>query len=205
MKNVFFKPWIGKDYHNGGCFKKKILVVGESHYCDGCDRCSGDPRTGECADFTSTVVRKIVNGDITRWSGTFRKFERSLVGRNTTPKESAEIWQSLAFYNYLQVAVKNPREAGEWYAYDQSETAFYEVLNELLPDAIIVWGVSRMWDNMPSQGWEKGEEIKVDNYSVKNGWYTLANGHRVRAIWVYHPSTSYSWEWWNNVIKEMGL
>lgn len=203
MKNVFFKPWIGKNYHNGGIFKKKILVIGESHYCDGCDKCSGDPQTGECSDFTNNVVQKIVNGDTTRWSGTFRKFERSLVGHDTTPEQSVEIWQSLAFYNYLQVAMNGPREGGDWYDYRQAEASFYDVLNDLRPDLMIVWGVSRMWDNMPSQGWEAGEEIVVDNYSMKNGWYALPDGSRVRAIWVYHPSVAYSWEWWNKVINNV--
>lgn len=201
MEKLFFKPWIGENYESGGLFGKKILVIGESHYCDGCDKCGGDPRNDECSDFTKNVVLSVINGESSRWSGTFRKFERSLVGHDTTHEQSVEIWQSLAFYNYLQVAVSGPREAGDWYDYEKSEAAFYDVLESLQPDVIIVWGVTRMWDNMPSKGWEKGDEIKIDSYSVKNGWYTLANGHRIRAIWVYHPSTSYSWEWWNKVIK----
>ncbi len=203
MKNVFFKPWIGENYESGGIFDQKILVLGESHYCDGCDKCSGAPTYGECADFTINVVQKIINGDSSRWSGTFRKFERSLIGRDTTSKEASKIWQSLAFYNYLQVAVPNPREAGDWYDCDNSETAFFEILDHLNPDLLIVWGVTRMWDNMPSKGWNNGPQIVIDGYSVKNGWYTLGNGHRVRAIWVYHPSTGYSWEWWNKVIREL--
>lgn len=60
-----------------------------------------------------------------------------------------------------------------------------------------------MYDNMPSKGWEEGEEIVVDGYNVLNGYYTLDNGHHVRAVWVYHPSTGYSSEWWNKVIKEV--
>ena len=201
MGNVFFKPWVGKNYESGGIFGKKILVIGESHYCDGCNTCGSRPNDDECGVLTEIVVKIIINGGTSRWTGTFRKFEKSLIGHDTTPEQSAKIWQSLAFYNYLQVAVSNAREAGESHDYKASETAFFEVLDKLRPDLIIVWGVTRMWDNMPSQGWEKGEEIKIDNYSVKNGWYTLAGGHRVRSIWVYHPSAGYSWNWWNKVIR----
>lgn len=32
MKDVIFKPWIGKNYETGGIFKRKILALGESHY-----------------------------------------------------------------------------------------------------------------------------------------------------------------------------
>ena len=39
MEHVFFKPWVGKDYESGGIFGKKILVLGESHTCGGCDQC----------------------------------------------------------------------------------------------------------------------------------------------------------------------
>lgn len=148
-------------------------------------------------------MRKIINGESSHWTGTFRKFERSLVGEETTVEKSKEIWESLAFYNYLQVAVSKTREAGDWYDYEKSEDAFFEVLNELQPDVIIVWGVTRMYEDMPEKGWEKGAEMIVDGYPVKNGWYTIDNGKRIRAIWVYHPSSGYSWNWWNKVITKI--
>ena len=34
MKNVNFRPWVGKDYFTKGYYGKRILVLGESHYCD---------------------------------------------------------------------------------------------------------------------------------------------------------------------------
>lgn len=55
MENVFFKPWVGKNYHTGGIFKKKILVVGESHYCGGCNEC-GLKYSPECDELTTTGV-----------------------------------------------------------------------------------------------------------------------------------------------------
>lgn len=203
VEKVFFKPWIGKDYASGGIFGKKILLVGDSHYCGGCKDCGIEAYKEDCERKTIESVQTILDGEKSRWTGTFRKFEKSLVGYETTLEQSAEIWNSLAFYNYLQVAVGGPREAGDYSDYKKSESAFYEVLEDLQPDLMIVWGVTRMWRNMPTVGWEKGDEIKIDNYSVKNGWYILANGHRVRAIWIYHPSASYSWDWWNKVIKEV--
>ena len=43
MTISFFSPRIGKDYARGGIFGKRILVLGESHYCGtGCADC------GEC-------------------------------------------------------------------------------------------------------------------------------------------------------------
>ena len=38
--NIFFQPFVGKDYADGGIFGKRIMVLGESHYCDdGCADC----------------------------------------------------------------------------------------------------------------------------------------------------------------------
>ena len=34
--DTFFKPWIGSEYQQKNY---KILVIGDSHYCGGCDRC----------------------------------------------------------------------------------------------------------------------------------------------------------------------
>lgn len=35
MDRPYFEPWIGENYENGGIFGKKILVLGDSHYCSG--------------------------------------------------------------------------------------------------------------------------------------------------------------------------
>ncbi len=44
--NIFFQPFVGKDYANGGIFGKRIMILGESHYCD--ESCT------DCGDCQST-------------------------------------------------------------------------------------------------------------------------------------------------------
>ena len=52
--NVFFQPFVGKDYTTGGIFGKRIMVLGESHYCDeGCTDCGNVANHRECRTFTS--------------------------------------------------------------------------------------------------------------------------------------------------------
>ena len=34
MSNITFRPYVGTNYSTGGIFGKKILTLGESHYCD---------------------------------------------------------------------------------------------------------------------------------------------------------------------------
>lgn len=193
MENVFFKPWVGKNYHTGGIFKKKILVVGESHYCGGCNEC-GLKYSPECDELTTTGVMEFyLAGNTDTWTPTFKKFERSLVNKETTLEESRDIWNSIAFFNFLQVAMNGSRQAGRHEDYIEGQKALSEVVDELQPDLIIVWGVTRMYQYFPSEGWIPGEEINIDGYNLKNGYYKTKG---TKVVFVYHPSTGYEWDWW---------
>lgn len=197
---VKFLPWIGKEYNNGGIFKKRILVLGESFYCS-------DEEV--CEELTTKTVKNyldIRNGEDLpnkgNWTNTYLKFERSLVNKQTDKYDSEQIWNSIAFFNYLQVNLYESREAGKDEDYIQAQKAFIEVINQLKPELIIVWGTTRMYDSLPSTNWEDGEKYVVEGYPVLNGRYILSDGNIVKIIFVYHPSTGYSWEWWyNNVIS----
>ena len=202
MKYVRFEPWKGKNYLTTGFNGKKILVIGESFYCS----------EEEADKYAATLTEKIVNDYLAirngefrenkgEWTNTYLKFERSLVGEETTPERSREIWNSIAFYNYLQIPMSGARESGSPIDYKNAEKAFFEVINELQPDLIIVWGVGKLFNNMPEDRWTWGKRLDVDGWDINNGYYQLDNEKQVRCIAVYHPSTGYQWDWWYKVIK----
>lgn len=200
---AFFNPWIGKHYFNNKLFSKRIFILGESHYCDkNCIDCGNVYQHPECGSITSDVIGWYLNPEIERekWMNTYLKFERSLVGIETFNDDSIKIWDSLVFYNFLQVAMSGPRISGTNKEYADAAKSFLDTLEQYSPDVLIVWGV-RLWDNLPNKYWEDGDIIKVDGYSVPNGYYNLPNGHNVRAFAVYHPSTGYDWNYWYKVIS----
>lgn len=202
MDSCFFSPRIGKGYARGGIFGKKILALGESHYCgSGCADCGECGKHPECSDFTTNVVNWCLDSSVERegWMNTYLKFERSLVGKETTPLESRKIWDSIAFYNFLQVAMGGAREAGTNQQYRAAAEPFMQVLEELQPDVLIVWGV-RLWNNLPNRNWADGSKVAVDGYEVQNGYYTLPSGKKVKVVCVYHPSVGYDWSFWHKVI-----
>ncbi|MDE5595059.1 MAG: hypothetical protein K2I89_05765, partial [Muribaculaceae bacterium] len=85
----------------------------------------------------------------------------------------------------------------------ESADAFFEVIDTLQPELIIGW-VGRLYKNMPGgDRWREGEILKVDDSEIKNGYYRLADGKETRVLWVYHPSSAYSWVRWHKVIKTM--
>ena len=197
MSNIVFKPFIGTNFSTGGIFGKKILVLGESHYCE----------ESEVYDtLTTTVLQKYLNHNINEgWMNTFRKFERSLVGKITNENDSQQIWDSLAFYNYLQVPIGDARIAGQPEDYKNAVEPFFEVLNQLQPDFLIVWG-QRLWSKLPNDNWTNGKPVNIDNYENPVGAYILKNGHKVITTPVYHhPSAGFSWEYCYRVLKEMEM
>ena len=133
---------------------------------------------------------------------TYLKFERSLVGHETDWSERKKIWNSVVFYNYLQVAMGGPREAGTNLQYEEAVEAFFEVLEKFRPQNVIVWG-SRLWGFMPAGNrWSWNPDIVVDGNVNKCGNYTLSDGTKVKIMPVNHPSVGYSWDYWHQVIDE---
>jgi hypothetical protein len=206
MRNAeipFFQSFVGKDYVAGGIFGKRIMVLGESHYCEeDCQDCGDLAAHRECCAYTHGVVSDYLNEQKPRkpWMNTYLKFERSLVGHETFWPERHRIWQSLLFYNYLQMAMGGPRQAGTDAEYRQSEGAFFSVIDQYRPQYLIAWG-SRLWGQMPAgERWQDGDDITIDGYTVYTGSYALAGGGRVKATYVNHPSVGYSWDYWHRVI-----
>ena len=56
----FFEPWIGENYESGGIFGKKILALGDSHYCDSCVGCGVAGGIRDNVDFTKNTVTQQV-------------------------------------------------------------------------------------------------------------------------------------------------
>ena len=98
---LFFRPFVGSSYADGGLFGKRIMVLGESHYCDeGCADCGDCLRHRECMEFTNGVVKQYLDDRVERqrWMQTLLKFERSLVGRETDQALRQRIWQSVVYF-----------------------------------------------------------------------------------------------------------
>ena len=204
MKDVFFKPWVGANYgQKDSIFEQKILVLGDSHYADEGDIADG--YDGSC-DFTTGVMHDYLDQSIKgRWKSTFTKFMNSFVLNSEHEGRSpAELWNSVAFYNYLQVPAGSSIRQTQYFSYtkEKNRNAFLEVVEALSPNIIVSWG-NKVWDVMPgSLGYgnyraneERGEYCCL--YPFKNGYLKL--------IGVTHPSTSYDSAYWANVFTKLGV
>ena len=211
MKNVFFKPWIGESYYSSGIEGKKLLILGESHICGGCNEC-GDLNNTEyqCREFTTNTIKTFLgykSGDIEHayWMNTFTKFGNILSNKNLNTEETNTFWNSVIFYNFVQFSTQKARKSPLYEEFVKSHPSFFEILDEYKPDLIIVWG-QRLWDLMPSNGEYSEKEISVDSATRGRLYYYSIDSKKIPAYMINHPSSSkfdYSWTHFMNKAIEV--
>ena len=191
---VAFRPWVGKDYSCGGIFHQKVLVLGESHYCD-VDK--NDTPLLINPDITRDTIHEIVY-DYTgeRYMRTFVCFERAIFGFVPTQEQRESLWESVAFYDYVQFLLRGPRCPING-SLDDSELAFKSVLEGLMPDRVIVWG-RKLYNVMPNWGGHS-IVIKAECGIATEGWVYIINDKEILCMMVHHPScpSGKNWGYWH--------
>lgn len=204
---VKFLPFVGDQYSYGISFNdngelvlgtkenpgKKVLVLGESHYCD------EDLSDEELSSFTREVLDCYLKSEERySWMRTFLKFERALSNADTNI-DSKSIWNHLMFYNYLQCPLRGLRMAGDSRRYEDATTPFFAILKKYKPDYIIVWG-RRLFVNLPSENVKEGEYMPSIEINI---WSYQIDGHTIMVLPVVHPSGGFLWGYWHEVIVEL--
>jgi uracil-DNA glycosylase len=137
------------------------------------------------------ITNNVVNGYLNykktarfyaKWMNTFTKFSNVLNGKNSSIKETVEFWQSSSFYNYVQAPTKGPRISPTKEEFKQSFDALSEVVEQLKPNMIFIWG-DRLWNNFPKDNYESK---KSGNDKI----HYLKFSYNLPIMVVPHPSSS---------------
>lgn len=195
MNVTHFLPWIGRHYTQG-ISGLKVMALGESHYC-------GRPED-DVPSITNDVLKCYLNPsyEFEGWMNTYTKFIRALSGDYTISREtSAEWWDRILFYNFVQVPMTGPRQAPTEQEFRASDASFFEVLSNYRPDIIIAWG-SRLYDNLPNKGYQ-GPDLRLPNGTSTETWiYEHPDGHKVHVLPITHPSAGFDTEFWHKAIED---
>lgn len=193
MENVFLTPWVGKDYLLG-IEGKRVMVLGESHYCAKPEQFT--------KDLTINIISDLLdpNSEHEHYKNTYTKFERALYGRIVEKSEKETLWNSILFYNFIQEPISGPRIKPSNEQIELSTIAFFEVLEKYRPDCVIVWGMS-LYNFLPNVG-NPSNEIVVYGEECKTLEYILSDDHSVKIMPIFHPSSGFAWEYWHKFIKE---
>lgn len=195
-----FEPWIGERYGRsellGG---KRILVVGESHHS------AEHPANSIVPDMTRSVMRYYSSTQARgEWMRTLDNIAWALSGKSraelaqSTHRGEFDVWQGVAFYNYIPVVLtdsaRNGRPTAEHYRL--AVEPFERVMADLKPDILLICGyglfpyvIKNHWPTALDKPWDFGGDY-VD----------VCPNPSIRAIRLIHPSTGFSHSRWHTVI-----
>lgn len=207
MNKVFFKPWIGENYYSSGIFGKKILVLGESHDCDGCNACGNLKNiNAECRELTSQTIRDFLRfkkGEIDHqaWMKAFTNFGNIVNHRHLNAEETNTFWNSVLYYNYVQSSTGQTKKTQPYKAYVRNSAAFFQVIDTHKPDLIIVLG-KKLWDLLPSNGEFAEQDICVEGENRGSFYYFPIDRKKIPAYMINHPSSQKFDDTWHPFIHK---
>ncbi len=188
-QHVFFEPWIGPQYENGGLWNRKVLIVGESHYDEWEDGetpkvIKHDLQRG----FTRGCVQEVVNG--VRGARYWNRVRNRLGGEEHENQTSAIFWNKVAFYNFIQSPVSGgpgiKPKPSQW---AEAVTPFGEVLGRLKPARVVFTG-TRLWSYVPRRR-GKLPDVEVAGQSLPVEFFEIDNGRHVYVTATPHPRSQY--------------
>lgn len=212
--NIFFDPWVGKDYgKKGSLFNKKIMILGDSHYCGKCDPCGDRAQCSIGPDFTKGVVNYYLGRtkpDSTEkksgWKKTYSSFINSMLGKASSNADRNRFFDSVSFYNYLQVSAGDDASSAHLYNHGDSRhyAAFLEVLEQNTPDVIICWG-DRVWEICKNKASGEIDETGVPfgGTTFKNFFRLPYNGGNALFIGVKHPCSGFGRNIHHQLFKDL--
>ena len=152
---------------------------------------------------TQEIIRDLYdpNSEFERYKNTYSKFINAVSGQKQYFDGKKIWWNKLAFYNYIQTPMSGPRRSPKKVEYQQSEEAFWEILEKIRPSHILVWGY-RLYESLPQTGIGLPSIVMHDGTEVEQWQYNLRDCTNVKVLRMKHPSSSYSTNYWHNAISK---
>jgi hypothetical protein len=193
-----YEPWIGAAYKDGFVDKKKLLLVGHSHYRGDLEiDVANDPK------FTKTVVKDHLEKEY----AFFSHIERVLINLDSkfSKEQRDRFWKRVAFANYFQEALLEPGARPTDAQWDAGNAGFATLLRSIQPDLMFVFSLE-VWNRVPTDKVFPGSDNvtqdgsaylwQVDNHFVLGGGFAHPRNPRVNrpvwhawAKWLFEQST----------------
>jgi hypothetical protein len=189
MNVPFYMPWKGDIYESSS---PRLLLLGESHYGD----------AAEHGNATIQLTQDYISGEMNHrfWTDTMN----AVRGKPSSVEDRTTFWQSVAFYNFVQKSAgASAGIAPTKEMFDASVEAFFTMLDELKPRAILVLS-TRLWNNLPGTGHRSQEgPLLEDGGKTRSTWIYNHTDGQALATWIPHPSLYFSWRRWHPWIEAL--
>ncbi len=203
-KHHFFEPYVGNHYKEG-IHGKKILVLGASFYCN-CVKCpffasctsvilkDSSEFDNKCPEYKSAGKQLHLEPGycVEDAPTTYQRFA-AYMGKHLGTEDYDTVWEYLAFTNYVQFflpATNGSFRETMWSDLSERDfAAFTEVVQQLQPDIVVVWG------NVINSALKERNPYLVDMKELQETEYYVCHldvpgvNHPVAVINPYHPSS----------------
>ena len=203
-KHHFFEPYVGNHYKEG-IHGKKILVLGASFYCN-CVKCpffasctsvilkDSSEFDSKCPEYKSAGKQLHLEPGycVEDAPATYQRFA-AYMGKHLGTEDYDTVWEHLAFTNYVQFflpATNGSFRETMWSDLSERDfAAFTEVVQQLQPDIVVVWG------NVINSALKERNPYLVDLKELQETEYYVCHldvpgvNHPVAVINPYHPSS----------------
>lgn len=203
-KHHFFEPYVGNHYKEG-IHGKKILVLGASFYCN-CVKCpffasctsvilkDSSEFDNKCPEYKSAGKQLHLEPGycVEDAPTTYQRFA-AYMGKHLGTEDYDTVWEYLAFTNYVQFflpATNGSFRETMWSDLSERDfAAFTEVVQQLQPDIVVVWG------NVINSALKERNPYLVDIKELQETEYYVCHldvpgvNHPVAVINPYHPSS----------------
>jgi hypothetical protein len=185
------RPWVGNLWGqtNNLLHGFKLLVLGESAHSQ------EDAIGSEPEDYIITTVRMVLGGS--RWKF-YNKITALLADKpahNLQPADFDQVWESIAFFNYVPViAASGPEARPTEEMFARGASPLLDFITDKQPDGILVCGKENWWHVLSGAGLDP----KKDEY-----WAQPVSIHGTPATFIKHPSSSFNATHWRSAVDNL--
>jgi hypothetical protein len=169
-REIKIEPFEGKNYKNSS---PKILILGMSEWGR---EFEGDRKR------SIEYINGIKNEEYPHqyFTKVFNTFHLS------HHNDRRSFWDDVCFYNYIQEVMAIPQQYTPKRHWESAETPFWEVVNKLNPDIIIVTGFET-YKHLPNGDGQKGKTFRISEGKMETWEYDI-NNKRVIVCKTHHPA-----------------
>ena len=204
-KGLTWLPWIGKNYKLN---KKKLLVVGESHYIYSDDSQEYEKKFKEFSKDPLLTRYCIYESALnSEWKNpTYENLHRALLQTNEFDKSL--LWENISFYNFIQRLLDyRKRERPTWFDFYNSWSHFINLIKAIKPTDCIFVGVeaSNTFNDAMDELNIKYKEVEWAARPISRTYPRIAeimvDKRKMKIIFMQHSSQMFSWSQWHKFMN----
>lgn len=186
LEQFVFHPWIGVQYGTDGIERRRLLIVGESHY----ESKPGDVAVGTECTLTLEVIGRAIRGDA--GFSFYSKIANAVSGEElNTPEQRSGFWKRVTFYNYVKRLLNTSGERPSKEDLSSGAPSFFDLLRLVEPDAVLVTGQT-VWDAISDffPPGARSTRANLDQPSCTYRWEGIT-ASPILGTFTVHPSARY--------------